>query len=105
MAGKKEKKIINKIRILLTQHFENPEDAFKFFDKNQDGSLSKNEVKALLKQAEIGGFLRGIVAGKLMEKFDESDDDKIIWSEFKSAVKDIVSIKKSSSDGDQDTTT
>lgn len=90
MASKKEKKILNKIRILLTQHFEKPEDAFKFFDKNEDGALSKGEVKSLLKQAEVGGFIRGLVAGKLMEKFDQSEDDKIIWSEFKEAVKDIL---------------
>lgn len=89
MASKKEKKIINKIRILLTQSFTNPEDAFAFFDKNEDGVLDKNEVKSLLKEAKVGGFIRGLVAKKLIEKFDESKEKTIDWKEFQQAIIDI----------------
>lgn len=90
MASKKEKEILSKIKILLTQEFDNPEDAFNFFDKNNDGDLARSEVKSLLKKAKVGKFIRGIVSSKLIEKFDESDDKRIAWKEFKSAIKDIA---------------
>ena len=90
MASKKEKEILNKIKIVLTQHFDSPESAFKFFDKNGDGELNKDEVKSLLKKAKVGGFIRSIVANKLIEKFDDSENELIAWTEFKEAVKDIV---------------
>ncbi len=90
MASKKEKEILNKIKIVLTQHFDSPELAFNFFDKNADGELDKNEIKDLLKKAKVGGFIRSIVAKKLIEKFDDSENETIAWTEFKDAVKDIV---------------
>ena len=90
MASSKEKEILKKIRILLTQSFDDPKDAFTFFDKNKDGVLNKKEVKELLKQAKISGFIRGFVSKKLIEKFDNSKDKTIGWKEFRSAVKEIV---------------
>lgn len=90
MASKKEKEILKKIKILLTQKFDSPEEAFSFFDKNQDGDLNRSEVKDMLKDAKVGRFLRSIVSGKLIQKFDESEDERIAWKEFKSAVKDIA---------------
>ena len=90
MASKKEKQILSKIKILLTQQFENPQEAFEFFDKNEDGNLSRSEVKELLKQAKVSKFIRGVVSTKLIEKFDESSDERIEWPEFKQAVKDIT---------------
>lgn len=91
MASKKEKKIINKIRILLTQDFASPDEAFKFFDKNKDGILDKNEVKDLLKKAKVSGFIRGMVADRLIEKFNTEEGDKTInWKEFKGAIEEIV---------------
>ncbi len=85
MANKK--KIIQRVKIVLTQDFENFEDAFNFFDKNGDGKLVKSEIKRLLKKAKINGFIRGVVADKLIEEFDQSDDQQISWKEFKKAVK------------------
>ncbi len=90
MGSKKEKEIINKIRVLITQSFNNPEEAFDFFDKDKDGHLSKSEVEKLLQEASISGFIRKIVATKLIEKFDGSKDEFIAWDEFKDAVKDIA---------------
>jgi len=29
--------ILNKLQILITNHFDSPEDAFSFFDKDGDG--------------------------------------------------------------------
>ena len=81
--------ILNKIQILITNHFETPEEAFAFFDKDGDGKLKRSEVIKLLKEAEISGFIRGIVASKLVEGYDVSRDDLIGWDEFKAAVDEI----------------
>lgn len=87
MASKK--KILRKIQILIINHYETPEEAFDFFDKNGNGTLTKREIYKLLKQAEINGFIRGIVTSKLIEGYDKDGDDLINWKEFRSAVKEI----------------
>ena len=87
MASKK--KILKKIRIVLTGNFEKPQDAFNFFDKNSDGALSKKEIVALLKEAEISGFLRGIVASSLIGGYDFDNNDKVDWKEFKQALSEL----------------
>jgi len=81
--------ILNKIQILITNHFDTPEEAFSFFDKDGDGKLKRSEVVKLLKEAEISGFIRGIVASKLVDGYDASGDDLIGWDEFKAAVDEI----------------
>lgn len=83
--------ILNKIQILITNHFSTPEKAFAFFDKDGDGKLSKSEIKDLLKEAEISGFIRGIVSSKLIEGYDEDGDELINWKEFKIAINEIDS--------------
>jgi len=88
MASKKA--ILNKIQIVLTNHFDTPEDAFNFFDKSGDGKLSKGEIVTLLKEAEINGFIRGLVSSKLIEGYDKDADGKINWKEFKTAISEIV---------------
>nr|WP_321223344.1 EF-hand domain-containing protein [uncultured Psychroserpens sp.] len=91
MASKK--KILQKIQIVITNHFDSPQDAFAFFDKNGDGKLSKSEIVSLLKQAEISGFIRGLVSSKLIEGYDNDGDELIDWQEFKSAVAEIMDNK------------
>jgi len=86
--GQKEA-ILNKIQILITNHFSTPEKAFAFFDEDGDGKLTKNEIKDLLKQAEISGFIRGIVSSKLIEGYDKDGDELIDWKEFKFAIDEI----------------
>ena len=81
--------ILNKIQILITNHFSTPEGAFSFFDKDSDGKLTKNEIVNLLKQAEINGFIRGLVSSKLVEGYDKNGDDLIDWEEFKEAINEI----------------
>lgn len=88
MSTKKE--IVHKIRIVLTNHFETPEKAFNFFDKNSDGGLFKKEIVKLLKQAEVSGFLRGLAASKLVSGYDFSDDDKVDWREFRKVLKEMA---------------
>ncbi|WP_299123205.1 EF-hand domain-containing protein [uncultured Winogradskyella sp.] len=86
--GRKEA-ILNKIQILITNHYSTPEEAFAFFDKNGDGKLSKKEIVKLLKEAEINGFIRGIVSSKLIEGYDKNSDGLINWEEFKLAIDEI----------------
>lgn len=81
--------ILKKIEILITNHFNTPEDAFAFFDRDGDKKLSKDEIKTLLKQAEISGFIRGIVTTKLIEGYDKNNDELISWEEFKAAIDEI----------------
>ncbi len=84
-----KEQILNKIQILITNHFKTPEEAFAFFDEDGDGKLTKSEIKTLLKQAEINGFIRGIVASKLIEGYDKDGDEVIDWKEFKFAIDEI----------------
>ncbi len=81
--------ILNKIQILITNHFKTPEEAFAFFDKDGDGKLTKGEIVELLKKAEINGFIRGMVSTKLVEGYDKSGDELIDWQEFKQAIAKI----------------
>ena len=85
MASKK--KILKKIKIVLTQGFETEQQAFDFFDKNKDGKLSKKEIVFLLKKAKVSGFIRATVANILIKEYDKSDDEQINWQEFKKAIK------------------
>ncbi|WP_281542832.1 EF-hand domain-containing protein [Maribacter aestuarii] len=84
-----EESILNKIQILITNHFQTPEEAFEFFDQDNDRKLNKGEIVKLLKEAEINGFLRGIVSSKLIEGYDKNKDELIDWEEFKMAVSKI----------------
>ncbi|MEP5339645.1 MAG: EF-hand domain-containing protein [Algibacter sp.] len=82
--------ILNKIQILITNHFDTPEAAFSFFDKNESGKLSKKEIVTLLKEAEINGFIRGLVSSKLIEGYDKDGDGLIDWDEFQTAITEIT---------------
>ena len=81
--------ILNKIQILITNHFNTPQEAFQFFDKDSDGKLTKTEIVNLLKQAEINGFIRGLVSSKLVEGYDKDGDGLVDWEEFKTAINEI----------------
>lgn len=88
MASKKE--ILGKIRILITQKFKNPEDAFNFFDKNGDGYLEYGEVKKLVKKAKVSGYLSSIVANKIIRGLDKDVNKKLNWKEFSKATKELL---------------
>ena len=86
--------ILNKIQILISNNFNSPEEAYSFFDKNGSGKLSKKEIVKLLKNAEITGFIRGLVASKLIEGYDKDGDGLIDWEEFKFAIDEIADESK-----------
>lgn len=46
-------------------------------------------MKNLLKEAEINGFIRGLVSSKLIEGYDKDNDGYINWEEFKAAISEI----------------
>ncbi|AUC85462.1 GTP-binding protein LepA [Polaribacter sp. ALD11] len=86
--GAKEN-ILRKIRILITNQFDSPEEAFLFFDSDKDGRLKKSEIKKMLKNAAVNGFIRGVVANELLKGYDKSSDDTINWEEFKVAIAEL----------------
>lgn len=88
MASKKE--ILGRIKILLTQSFEKPEDAYEFFDKDGDKQLSKKELKEFIKAAKVNGFIAGIAAKKMIKGLDKNKDKKLNWQEFKKAVESLI---------------
>ncbi|GEQ85811.1 hypothetical protein ULMS_13190 [Patiriisocius marinistellae] len=81
--------ILNKIHLLIATHFSSPKDAYNFFDEDGNSTLNKSEIVKLLKEAEISGFIRGLVASKLIEGYDKDGDEVISWGEFKTAVEEI----------------
>lgn len=81
--------ILNKIQILITNKFDSPQEAFEFFDADSTSKLKKSEIVKLLKEAEINGFIRGLVGSKLIDGYDQSGDELIDWEEFKAAVDKI----------------
>ena len=81
--------ILKKISFLITDKFQSPAEAFLAFDKDKDGKLNKDEVKDLLKDADISGFFRGIVAGELIKGYDKSGDECINLEEFKVAIAEL----------------
>ncbi len=88
MASKKE--ILSKIKILITQKFDNAEDAFAFFDKKGDGYLEKGELVKLVKEAKVNRFLSGVVATALISELDNDKDGKLDWQEFRKAAKKLI---------------
>ena len=89
-----KKEILKKVRILITQHFNDPLDAFNFFDKNSDGYLEKGELKKLIQKAEVNKFLSGIVARKMLDGLDQDENQKFDWREFRKAVNKLLKEEK-----------
>ena len=81
--------ILKKLQILITQEFDSPEKAFAFFDEDGNGTLSKDEIKELLKKAEISGFIRSMVASALIDGYSKDGNDSVSWEEFKKALDEI----------------
>ena len=81
--------ILKKLQILITQEFDSPEQAFAFFDEDGNGTLSRDEIKELLKKAEISGFIRSMVASALIDGYSKDGNDSVSWEEFKKALDEI----------------
>lgn len=88
MASKK--KILNKLKILISQKFDSPQEAFAFFDKNGNGRMSVSELKTLVSEAEVNSWLSGVVAKKLITELDMDKDRQFNWREFRRATKKLM---------------
>jgi Ca2+-binding EF-hand superfamily protein len=81
-----EESVLRKIRILITNQFDSPEEAFRFFNSEKKGRLKKFEIKKMLRAAVINDFIGDNVASELLKGHDVSSDDTINWEEFKVAI-------------------
>ena len=86
--GAKEN-ILRDSHSLMTEKFNSPEEAFTFFDKDNDGALNKSEIKDLLKQAGVSSFIRGLVANEMIKGYDKSGDNSINREEFRVATEEL----------------
>ena len=78
--------VLRKIRILITNQFDSPEEAFCFFNSENDGRLRKSEIKKVLKDAALNGFISGFVAIELLKGYEQASSETINWEEFKLAI-------------------
>ncbi|WP_339661030.1 EF-hand domain-containing protein [uncultured Polaribacter sp.] len=83
--------LIRKIRILITNQFDTPEEALDFFDSKSEGRFRKTEIKKILRLAAETGFIKGIVAQEILKGYDKPSDDTINWEELKSLISDLES--------------
>jgi Ca2+-binding EF-hand superfamily protein len=87
MAWTKEK-ILENIEVLMRSKFETPQQAFKYYDSDNDGLLTKSDFKNLLKEANVSSIIRGLVAEFMMNSFDQNNDRTVSWTEFQEAIKE-----------------
>ncbi|MEN8702909.1 MAG: EF-hand domain-containing protein [Polaribacter sp.] len=76
------------IENLMENKFTSPEQAFAYYDSDNDGFLSKNNFKRLLKEARVFPFIRDLVAAFVLQNFDKDKDGLVSWSEFQEAIKE-----------------
>lgn len=81
--------LIRKIRILITNQFDTPEEALEFFDSKSDGRCRKSEIKKILRLAAETGFIKGIVAQEILKGYDKPSDETINWEELKALISDL----------------
>ncbi|WP_432788538.1 EF-hand domain-containing protein [Polaribacter marinivivus] len=89
MAWSKEKILIN-IENLMRSKFTNPKEAFEYFDTDNDGQLTKADLKQLLKEAKVSSLIRGLVAEFVLNEFDKSKSGTVNWEEFKTVAHTYV---------------
>ena len=87
MAWSKEK-ILKNIESLMRSKFTTPQQAFDYYDDDNDGFLTKSDFKNLLKEAKVSSLIRGLVAEFMMQSFDKNEDKRISWEEFQVAIKE-----------------
>jgi len=88
MTWSKEK-IVQNIENLMRSKFTTPKEAFNYYDEDNDGFLTKTDFKKLLKEARVSSLVRGLVAEFMIKSFDQNNDKRISWEEFKVAILEI----------------
>ncbi len=82
----REQQIIDKIVEVVTTKYDSVEHAFSKLDLDQNGNLDRSEVSGLLRLARLGRIIRVIATGRLIDRYDVSEDDSIQWNEFNFAI-------------------
>ena len=82
----REQKIIDKIVNVVTTKYDSVEQAFSKLDVDEDGNLDRSEVSGLLRLAKLNRIVRMVAIGRLIDRYDVSDDDSIQWPEFNFAI-------------------
>ena len=89
MPWTKEKILIN-IESLMLQKFNTPREAFDYYDDDNDGQLTKNNFKILLKEAGVSKLIRGLVAEFMINEFDTNNKGSVNWKEFKIVATNLI---------------
>jgi Ca2+-binding EF-hand superfamily protein len=75
--------VLRKVRILITNQFDSPEEALCFFDSENEGRLKKHELKKMLRAGVESDFIGARGANDLLIGYDATSNDTINWEEFK----------------------
>lgn len=89
MASEEQRRELEeKVAVLVRSRFGGDyRAAFGHYDADQDGAISKAELKALLKDAGIGsGLTRWAWADGVIDALDADGDGHIAWAEFEAVV-------------------
>jgi len=81
-----EQELMEKIKIMIVRRFDSPQDAFNFFDQDHDKGLNRIELMALLKEAGVSGFIRGLAAAKIIQTLDKNKDGLLQWEELEDLI-------------------
>ncbi len=88
-----EEELRQKTRALATSRFGDysivsMKKLFQSYDGNGDGKIDRDELKALLKDADVGyGFTRGYWVDGIFDRLDVSPkDDQLTWEEYTAAL-------------------
>ncbi|HEX5063740.1 MAG TPA: EF-hand domain-containing protein [Kofleriaceae bacterium] len=78
-----------KVQRLVTSKFGGDyKKAFDHYDGDQDGKMTKDEIKQMLSDAGVGnGLTRGAWADGILKKLDMNHDSGVQWGEFESVFK------------------
>jgi len=82
----KEQKIVDKIVHVVTTKYDSIEQAFSRLDVDQNGKLCRSEVSGLLQLARLNRIVCVVATGRLIDRYDVSDDNSIQWPEFNFAI-------------------
>jgi len=85
-TSEREQKIIDKIVGVVTTKYDSVEHAFSKLDSDEDGKLNRSEVSGLLRLAKLNRIVRMVALGRLIERYDVSNDEAIQWPEFNFAI-------------------
>lgn len=88
MASKQNKQELRaKVVALVGDRFDDDyEAAFYHYDADRDGTISKDELKALLGDARVGSlWTRWAWVAGIIKELDTDGDGRISWPEFAAA--------------------